>query len=472
MASGAEILSYQGNPALALGSSDLPATSSVYVSDFDKAFQYWQNYAQRKFIADKAKWDQNNAERAANQKRLEDAISLGNYDIWDVDKDNFMKYYEPMREMAIKDPTSVYDSNNPNFFKFNELLGKTKQAAAFSTQQKAEFDTRQKLINEHPETILNLDAPEKYKNAGGIYERAQLGGINLQPNFELNLLSDQDKLLKTLQYDNPTLEVTQGQHGNDLYTITQEPNLENTRKIIEAEYDSGISVKRGIQQMINENPEIIQGFANPKDLYMTMRIAALPLDEKTKVELRGRVQPSAAALKQQEGSDQGYLNEFIRRIQNKDSDVLKSLSGTLDGHLISSVNYVKTSTEPLIKQRDKLYTERDAIKGDDEPDIKSRAEKQSQIDELTKQIAKTKDEPTTIQITFSDDQKPIKIPIPPASEGQQGGAYYTLNALLRKIEKENNFRVQDVAGDIFGKPERTENKTVTSPNESGIQWKK
>lgn len=449
MATAQEILGYKGNPALALGSSDLPATSSIYVSDFDKAFQFWENFTQRKFEADKAKFDLNNKEAAENKKKVEDAINLGNYDIWDVDKNDFMEsYYKPIQEIARTNPTAIYDPNNPDYLKANEAIGKAKQAAAFSTQQKAEYDTRTKFRDEKPDAILNLDAPEKYRDIGGIKERANAGGINFQPNFELNLLADQEKLIKTLQYDNPSIEVTTGKFGNDLYTITQEPNLDNTRKIIEAEYDSGLNNQRAIQQMINDDPSIMDGFANPKDLYTTMRIAALPLDEKTKVELRGRNFPSAAALKPPEGSDQGYLNEAIRRMQNGDEAMLNAFSGTIDGHLVKSVKYTTTDVNNLIKQRDDLYAERDK-----QSTKEGKADKQKKIDALTAQIAATKDEPLTIKIEFSDGQKPLTIPIPEAKEGQQGGAYFTLNALLRKVEKENNLRIQDVTGDIYSKPE-------------------
>lgn len=466
MASGAEILSYKGDPNLALGSSQLPASSSVYVSDFDKAYDFWQNYTQRKFIADKAKWDQNNLERAANQKRIEDAINLGNYNIWDVDRDDFMdNYYKPMNDMILKNPSAFYDSSNPEYFKAMDILGKAKQAAAFSTQQKAEYDTQSKFEQLHPNEIRNLGASEQYKNAGGIMKRAEMGGINFDHNFELNLLADQDKLIKTIQYDNPTLEVTTGKFGNDLYTITQEPNLENTRKIIEAEYDSGLNNQRAIQQMISDDPSIMANYDNPKDMYITMRIAGLPLDEKTKVELRGRNFPSAAALKPPEGSDQGYLNEAIRRMQNGDQSMLNAFSGTIDGHLVKSVKYTTTDVSNLIKQRDDLYAERDKQSTKEGKD-----DKQKKIDVLTDQIAATKNEPLTIKIEFSDSQKPLVIPVPEAKDGQQGGAYFTLNALLRKVEKENNLRIQDVTGDIFSKPEpekKTGNqKTVTSPKKS------
>lgn len=336
MASGSDILSYQGNPALALGSSDLPATSSVYVTDFDKTFQYWQNYAQRKFLADKAKFDQNNAEAAENKKRLEAAIGLGNYDIWNVDRDDFLEtYYKPIREMYKKNPSAFYDSSNPDYLEASDIVGRAMQAAAFSTQQKAEYDTRVKLRDEHPESILNLDAPEKYRDAGGIMQRAELGGITYQPNIELNLLEGIKEDMDLVRMNAPTVEANAGQFGIDQYLITDTVELEKTRKALNekwrSEWDTDINKRRAIQNAINEDTSIMDGKTDPYELFFDMKLARMNLDPRTKLELKGRSYSpyEREAAKADAKPQDSWAIDLGVELQNPNS---RQYTGNLKGH--------------------------------------------------------------------------------------------------------------------------------------------
>lgn len=453
MATGNEILNYTGNANLGFGSTALPAGSTDAILDTSPALAAWQQYAQAKFLKGKDEFDKLNEERLKNAKSLADAINIGNYNIWDKDRGEFMDRWSNFNQMVKKNPSAVYDPANPEYFIMNDKIGELKQLAAFSSQQKTDYDTNTNFARLHSKEIANPNATEDYRNLS-IEERAQKP-ITFDPKIILNPLENQKELMEVITYDNPTISSSYDKGGNIVFTTTEAVNADGVKAAIKSEWEGNPDKQSAVAEILSSNPQLRAQYPNDYAYYEDFRISALPLDDKTKVEIRGTNFPPAYTQQPKPGSDLDYINEAIRRIQNKDADLLKAFSGTLDGRLISKAEFVDT-TRPVME------TDKDG--------------KQVQkLDANGKKVTeRVEDAPTKIKITFTDNKQPLEILIPKEDKekGLSGGAYNTLYALMRKIEKENNYNMQEVLGDVFNKPEVRNENTVPSTSESGIKWQK
>lgn len=453
MATGSEILNYTGNANLAFGSTGLPAGSTDAVLDTSPALAAWQQYAQAKYLKGKDDFDKLNEERLKNAAKLAEDINLGNYKFWDKDRDEFMGEWNGFMDMVKKNPTAVYDPTNPEYYIFNDKIGELKQLAAFSSQQKADYDTNTNFARLNGDKIANPNATEEYRNLS-IAERAQKP-ITFDQKIGLNLLAYQKPAKDAVKYLEPTTQSEFDKGNNVIFTTESQVDVEGTKEAFGTMFESAGDDKIAAEEIWRNSPMVQQNYATPKDFFVDALFQISGAAPKFDRDIKGVGFAPAYTQQPKPGSDLDYINEAIRRIQNKDADLLKAFSGTLDGRLIAKAEFVDT-TRPVME------TDKDG----------------KQVQKLDasgkKVVEKVSDAPTKIKITFTDGKQPLEIVIPQADpeKGLSGGAYNTLYALMRKIEKENNYNMQEVLGDVFNKPEVINENTVPSTSESGIKWQK
>lgn len=452
MATGNDILAYGGNANLAFGGSGLPSGSTDAILDTSPALAAWQQYAQGKYLKGKEEFDRLNEERLKNAKALQDALNIGNYKIWDADREEFMSKWDDFNKKVKQNPTAVYDPNNPEYLVMNDMINTLKQTAAFSSQQYEDYKTNDAFKRTNLDKIANPNATEDFRNLS-IEERAQKP-IMFNQKISLNPFENQKELMEVITYDNPTITSDYDKGNNVVFTINEKVNSDGVKAAIKSEWEGSPDKQNAVAEILRNSPELRSKYRTDYDYFEDFKISALPLDDKTKVDIKGVGFAPAYTQQPKPGSDLDYVNEVIRRVQNKDSDLLKVFSGTLDGRLISKAEFVET-TRPVMETKDGKSVQKLDANGK----------------RVMEQVAGA---PTKIKITFTDGKDPLEIVIPQEdkAKGLKGGAYNTLYALIRKIEKENNYNIQEVAGDVFSKPEVNNQNSVPSTSESGIKWQK
>lgn len=266
MATGSEILSYNPNAALAFGSTALPAGSTDAILDTSPALAAWQQYAQAKYLKGKEEFDRLNEERLKNAKALNDAINIGNYKIWDADRDRFMGDWGTFMQMVKENPTAVYDPSNPEYLKVNDKINELKQTAAFSSQQKTDSDTNENFVRLHGDKVSNPDAIGKYRDLS-IEQRAQQP-IVLEPKIGLNLLAYQKSAKDAVKYLEPTTQSEFEKGNNVVFTTEAQVDVEGTKEAFGTMFESAGDDKIAAEEIWRNSPIVQQSYATPKDFFV------------------------------------------------------------------------------------------------------------------------------------------------------------------------------------------------------------
>jgi hypothetical protein len=198
------------------------------------------------------------------------------------------------------------------------------------------------------------------------------------------------------------------------------------------------------------------GQAQPLDPYQFTRAF---------VYTKGAVQPPQTDIKsqltQRGGSgEKGVTAEDVSIRKQNISDVQNRVPGALDifrtyevnGVPVKDVRYADDKSEDLIKQRDDLYAERDAIKipyfgGTKEKDRKDAI--QEEIDALDEQIKEQANKPTTIEFEAQDGKK-FSIEV----SDKTGGGFQPINQLYNQLPGQLKISNED-----FSKTGHTTKKT-------------
>lgn len=270
-----EVLAYNGNPNLAYGSNALPAGSNSQVVNTQPAIDAWDKYATYKFALARQNQEELQKQQLATQAEVSKVLNQGQYKIWDADRDNFLKIWNPYAENVVKLAQSGQwgNINNPDYVKALQTADQLDQYAQFSTQQAEHYKTTDNMYqskkNDYlPTSQQNLDA---YKGIGDPIQRAGMD-INLDPKIGFDLTKYYTPVLTRIKNDNPNL--TAGKPDNNgyaTYSHTGELNTQGAVDIGEGAWNSDPSAQEYGEYLQSQNPS---EFANAHDAFISHFVAA------------------------------------------------------------------------------------------------------------------------------------------------------------------------------------------------------
>jgi len=296
-----------------------------------------KNYRNKLFEYDKAKDE---------AKKIAEATDFNTAEMMSIDVQPTLDDISKLKELAKEHPEQVDEPNSDFDQLYKRINFKINKSKYQQSELKYHKTTGADRYKDNPELLYNT--LHDFENNPDIDKRELVLPI---PPPDFNIFDLNDQIVKGVVSTNPDkIKSVNDGHGNRIYEIPQDVDKTEIAQKVEMKW---LSDRNKATQMFNSfsDEEKAKYNNDPHEWYVQAKTASLPIDDKSKIEIRSIPQETQGANSREQTTIK-FIAEKAHDLENPQSDIYTGATVTMNDGKKKSASETDTFTGQTVVVKD------------------------------------------------------------------------------------------------------------------------